>query len=319
MGFHADLMAELNGVERQAQDDWALASHQKAAQAVAAGLVAEEIAPVAIPGAQGGECAADDLIRPVRDLGHSLHQTLTSWRPSHASFNKGMSMDKIKKLGPVFRTPEDDAGRGVDSGVPAGTVTAASSSALTDGASAVLVMSEAKAARLGYATDIVIRSYAKSAIDPYPQLLLAPAVAVPQALEKAGLTLADIDIFEIHEAFSAQVRQPPVVTLYLPSNKSTTDPTQVLATIKCLASPDFAREFLGRTDGSCVGVVPLDRVNPHGRCRAHTRCRPAHRRRLRRLCCLLPPPLLHLLDNSMHSAQHLITRCHFSCLKEITD
>jgi acetyl-CoA acetyltransferase len=61
-------------------------------------------------------------------------------------------------------------------------------------------------------------------------------------LAQAGLTLEDIDVFEIHEAFAAQV----------------------LATIKCLASAEFAREFLGRTDGSCVGVVPLERVNPNG-------------------------------------------------------
>jgi acetyl-CoA acetyltransferase len=70
-----------------------------------------------------------------------------------------------------------------------GSVTAASSSALTDGASACLIMSEEKAAELGYSTDIVVRSFATTAIEPFPQLLLAPAVAIPEALKRAGLTV----------------------------------------------------------------------------------------------------------------------------------
>ena len=86
---------------------------------------------------------------------------------------------------------------------------------VTDGASAVLVMSESKAKALGYATDVVVAAYAKTSIEPHPQLLLAPAIAVPKALEQAGLTLDEVDLFEFHEAFAAQV----------------------LVTLKCLASP----------------------------------------------------------------------------------
>lgn len=68
-------------------------------------------------------------------------------------------------------------------------MTAASSSALTDGASACLLMSEEKAQQLGYPTDVVVRSFATTAIEPFPQLLLAPAVAIPEALRRGGLTV----------------------------------------------------------------------------------------------------------------------------------
>ena len=141
-----------------------------------------------------------------------------------------MSEAGVAKLKPAFRPGE------------AGTVTAASSSALTDGASAVLVMSEAKAQRLGYSTSITVKSYAKAAIEPYPQLLLAPAIAIPKALAKAGLALEDIDVFEIHEAFAAQV----------------------LATLNALESPAFARDFLGRADGKPFGTIPRSKINPNG-------------------------------------------------------
>jgi acetyl-CoA acyltransferase len=101
-------------------------------------------------------------------------------------------------------------------------------------------MSQSKALALGYPTDVVVASYAKTSIDPHPQLLLAPAIAVPKALEQAGITLDDIDLFEFHEAFAAQV----------------------LVTLKCLASPEFSKEYLGRNDA--VGVVPLEKINANG-------------------------------------------------------
>lgn len=96
-----------------------------------------------------------------------------------------------------------------------GTVTAATSSALTDGACATLVMSERKAKELNLPTDVTLKSWQFCGYEPFPQLLLAPALGWGPALAKAQLTAEDIDLFEVHEAFAAQV----------------------LATIKCLSSP----------------------------------------------------------------------------------
>lgn len=154
-----------------------------------------------------------------------------------------MTTEQLARLNGVFRKEgEAEEAAGVD-GSGAGTVTAASSSALTDGASAVLVMSEGAAVAAGYNTDIVVCSYAKTAVDPYPQLLLAPALAIPAALEKAGLTIDDIDVFEIHEAFAAQV----------------------LATLACLESDEFAKEWLGKD--KAVGTIPREKINPNGESR----------------------------------------------------
>jgi acetyl-CoA acyltransferase len=84
-------------------------------------------------------------------------------------------------------------------------VTAGNSSPLTDGAAAVLLMSEEKAGAMGMTPLAYIRSYAYAALDPGEQLLMAPVLAAPVALERAGLTLQDIDLVEMHEAFAAQV------------------------------------------------------------------------------------------------------------------
>ncbi len=86
-----------------------------------------------------------------------------------------------------------------------GSVTAGNSSPLTDGAAAVLLMAEEKAHALGYQPLAYLRSYAVAAVDPGWQLLMGPVYAVPKALERAGLSWADIGLFEIHEAFAAQV------------------------------------------------------------------------------------------------------------------
>ena len=86
-----------------------------------------------------------------------------------------------------------------------GTITAGNASPLTDGAAAVLLMSEAKAKSLGYSPIGYLRSYAYSALDPGEQLLMGPVLATPVALQRAGLTLRDMDLIEIHEAFAAQI------------------------------------------------------------------------------------------------------------------
>jgi acetyl-CoA acyltransferase len=133
---------------------------------------------------------------------------------------------KLAKLRPVFRKE--------------GTITAASSSPLTDGASAVLLMSEEKAIELGYKPEIALVDWCYTALDPFDQLLIGPALAIPQLLEKNKLTLEDIDIFEIHEAFAAQV----------------------LSVTKALADEDFCKTKLGLD--KAYGKIPEEKINPHG-------------------------------------------------------
>jgi acetyl-CoA acyltransferase len=121
-----------------------------------------------------------------------------------------------------------------------GSVTAGNSSALTDGAAAVLLMAEDKARAEGREPLAFVRSWAVAAVDPGWQLLMGPALAVPKALERAGVELSDIDLIEMHEAFAAQVA----------------------SNIQALESETFAREKLGRS--SPVGKVDRDRLNVCG-------------------------------------------------------
>jgi len=102
------------------------------------------------------------------------------------------SIEQLRALKPVFDRRY-------------GTVTAGNSSPLTDGASAVLLMSEERAHALGYEPLAYIRSYAYAALDPGEQLLMGPVLAAPVALARAGLSLGDMDLIEMHEAFAAQV------------------------------------------------------------------------------------------------------------------
>jgi acetyl-CoA acyltransferase len=122
-----------------------------------------------------------------------------------------------------------------------GTVTAGNSSPLTDGASALLLMSEEKAKALGCAPLGYLRSWAYAALDPNDGLLMGPAYASPIALDRAGLRLADLDIVDMHEAFAAQV----------------------ICNTKAFASRRFAEEKLGRTSGP-LGEIDEDRFNVHG-------------------------------------------------------
>jgi acetyl-CoA acyltransferase len=121
-----------------------------------------------------------------------------------------------------------------------GTLTAGNSSSLTDGASAVLLMSEEKAKSLGYTPLAAFKSWAYVGVDPRDQLLMGPALAMPKALERAGMTLADIDVVDMHEAFAAQV----------------------LSILRMLGSDAFAAERLGRN--SAVGEIDPARLNVHG-------------------------------------------------------
>jgi acetyl-CoA acyltransferase len=168
MGQSADKMAKLNGISREAQDRFALRSHELAARGLDDGRLAAEIVPLPVPPAYDSMLATDNGVR------------------------RDSSYEQLAQLNPVFDRQY-------------GTVTAGNASPLTDGASAVLLMSEERARSLGYAPLAFIRSYAYAAVDPGEQLLQAPVLAAPLALQRAGLSLADIDLVEMHEAFAAQV------------------------------------------------------------------------------------------------------------------
>jgi acetyl-CoA acyltransferase len=168
MGQSAEKMAKENGISREAQDELALRSHQRAAAATADGRLPAEIAPWFGGAGMDQPLATDNGIRA------------------------DTSLEALAALRPVFDRKY-------------GSVTAGNSSPLTDGAAAVLLMAEEKAAALGYQPLAYLRSYAVSAVDPGWQLLMGPVYAVPKALERAGLSWGDIGLFEIHEAFAAQV------------------------------------------------------------------------------------------------------------------
>ena len=121
-----------------------------------------------------------------------------------------------------------------------GSVTAGNASPLTDGGSAVLLMSEERAKGDGLEPMGFVRSYAFSGLDPAGQLLQGPAYAAPMALDRAGITMADIDLMEMHEAFAAQV----------------------LSNLQALSSQKFAEEELGRSQA--VGHPDLDVINVMG-------------------------------------------------------
>ncbi len=165
MGQSAEKMAKENRISRAAQDEWALRSHTLAHAATKDGRLTAEIAPLS---AGNTVIVEDNGIRP------------------------DTSLQQMAKLSPVFDRRY-------------GSVTAANSSPLTDGAAAVVLMSEERASALGYAPLAYIRSYALAAVDPGWQLLMAPVWAVPKALERAGIGWKEIGLIEMHEAFASQV------------------------------------------------------------------------------------------------------------------
>jgi acetyl-CoA acyltransferase len=168
MGQSAEKMAKLNAIAREEQDHFALRSHRLAAAGTADGRLTAEIMPVYVPPRFESVLTSDNGIR------------------------EDTSYEQLAALKPVFDRKY-------------GSVTAGNSSPLTDGGACVLLMNEEKARALGYPPLGIIRSYAYAALDPGEQLLQAPVLAAPVALKRAGLTLKDMDLIEMHEAFAAQV------------------------------------------------------------------------------------------------------------------
>ena len=168
MGQSAEKMAKLNAIAREEQDHFALRSHRLAAAGTADGRLTAEIMPVYVPPRFESVLTSDNGIR------------------------EDTSYEQLAALKPVFDRKY-------------GSVTAGNSSPLTDGGACVLLMDEEKARSLGYPPLGIIRSYAYAALDPGEQLLQAPVLAAPVALKRAGLSLKDMDLVEMHEAFAAQV------------------------------------------------------------------------------------------------------------------
>ncbi|MEW6731450.1 MAG: acetyl-CoA C-acyltransferase [Acidobacteriota bacterium] len=202
MGEHCELMNREWGVTREEQDDYAYRSHLLASRALADGRLKAEIATV-FPATDYKAVSEDDIIR--RD-------------PDRA---------KIASLKPAFDKQF-------------GTITPANSSPLTDGASAVLLMSEERARALGYRPLGYIKTYAFAGLDPDAGLLLGPAYATAKALAQAQLSLKEMDLVDMHEAFAGQV----------------------LCNLRAFASRKFAEERLDRSEA--IGEVDMERFNVCG-------------------------------------------------------
>ncbi|MFQ5950977.1 MAG: thiolase family protein [Candidatus Geothermarchaeales archaeon] len=169
MGITAENVAEKYGVSREDQDDFALWSHQKAVAANRQGRFRREILPIEI--ADGNSTVSFD----------------TDERP-----RLDTSLEKLAKLSPVFK--------------PSGTVTAGNSSGINDGSAAVLLTSKAKAKELGLEALATYRGSAVAGVHP-DYMGLAPIPATRKALSRVGLTLDDMDVVELHEAFAATALQ----------------------------------------------------------------------------------------------------------------
>lgn len=164
MGVCADLCASEYNITREDQDNFAIQSYERSAAAWEAGKFDTEIVPVEVPQRRG------DAIIVSKD------EEFTN-----------VKLDKIPSLAPVFTKD--------------GTVTAANASTINDGAAALVLMSEEKAQALGLKPLAYIKSYSDAAQEP-KWFTTAPAKALPKALEKAGLTISDVDYFEFNEAFA---------------------------------------------------------------------------------------------------------------------
>lgn len=200
MGQDCQLMADRLGVTREEQDEIAARSHQLAAKNK--DKLAREIVPVEIP-PKFKAITEDNGVRG------------------------DTTVEKISKLKPAFSKPH-------------GTLTAANSSFLTDGATAGLFMTEEKAKELGLKPKAYIHDFTFTAQRLEDELLLGPTYSTSKLLKKCNMQLSDIDVFEFHEAFAGQI----------------------VSNLKCMASDEFAKENLGRD--KALGEVPMDKFNLWG-------------------------------------------------------
>ncbi len=175
MGNAAEFIAQQFGVTRQEMDEFALRSHQLAAEATVNGRFQDEIVPVEIKHRKGSTLVTID--EPIRATF------------SNGSYELGTSLEGLGKLPAAF--------------VKDGLVTAGNAPGINDGAAAVVVTSRAEAERQGLKPMARIVGYTHAAVDPQ-WLFAAPARAMPKLLDKIGWTLADVDLIELNEAFAAQ-------------------------------------------------------------------------------------------------------------------
>jgi len=167
MGVTAENLAEKYSISRAEQDEFALRSHQRAIAAIDAGRFKDQIVPIRVPQPKGEPKVADTDEHPRRDT----------------------SLERLAKLGPAFK--------------PNGTVTAGNASGLNDAAAAVLMMSASKARALGLKPRVRVVSMAAAGVEP-SIMGIGPVSATRRALRSAGLTLDDMDVIELNEAFAAQ-------------------------------------------------------------------------------------------------------------------
>ena len=202
MGRTAEVLAREFRISREAQDRFALESHRRAVAAQESGRLAKEIAPVYVPPKYA------DVVE--EDIGPRQQQ----------------SLEALAKLRPVFDRRD-------------GTVTAGNACQITDGAAVVLLASEEWAISQGLTPLVRLRGHATVGLAP-DRMGLGPAFAIPKALDRAGVDFDDVSVFEVNEAFAAQV----------------------LAVREALASQRFAEEELGRSRP--VGDLDDERLNPNG-------------------------------------------------------
>ena len=204
MGESAEKMAKENHVSREDQDRIAHESHVKAARAWKDGVFSKHVMTVYVPGTGKTTPIAEDN-----------------------NVRKDSELASYAKLKPAFDKKH-------------GSVTAANASPLTDGASALVLMSEELAKAEGLTPIGYVKSYAFAALDPRGQLLMGPSQASPIALDRAGVTMKDIDLVDMHEAFAAQVA----------SNH------------QAFASASWAKENLGRS--AAIGAIDPAKLNVSG-------------------------------------------------------
>ena len=202
MGQTAEVLAREFGISRKEQDEFATLSHQKAVSAMKEGRLREESTPVFIP-------------PKFKNIVHD-----------DVGPREGQTVEKLQKLRPYFDRKY-------------GSVTVGNACPITDGAAMVLLMSREKAEALGYKSYVVIRSYAFAGLEP-KRMGLGPVYATPVALKRGGVSMKEMGLVEINEAFAAQV----------------------LACLKAFGSQDFAQEKLGL--GEAVGEISPDQLNVNG-------------------------------------------------------